>query len=55
MKYSLKPTYVGDKIFDENLVAVHKIKETLTLNRPAYVGTCILHQSKTCMNDFRHN
>ena len=36
-----KPTYISSKIFNENLVAVHKIKETLTLNRPAYVGMCI--------------
>ena len=29
-----KPTFVSLKIFNENLVAVHKIKETLTLNKP---------------------
>ena len=50
-----KPTYVGSKIFNENLVAVHKIKETLTLNRPAYVGMCILDLSKTLMYDFHYN
>ena len=44
--------YVSSKIFNENLVAVHKIKETLTLNRPAYVGMCILDLSKTLMYDF---
>ena len=37
-----KPTYVNSKIFNENLVAVHKIKETLALDKPAYVGMCIL-------------
>ena len=37
LKLASKPTYVSSKIFNENLVAVHKIKETLTLNRPAYV------------------
>ena len=37
LKLTSKPTYVSSKIFNENLVAVHKIKETLTLNRPAYV------------------
>ena len=47
LKYVSKPTYVSSKIFNENLVAVHKIKETLTLNRPAYVGMCILDLSKT--------
>ncbi|XP_068709676.1 uncharacterized protein [Montipora foliosa] len=39
LKMAAKPTYVSSKIFNENLVAVHKIKETLTLNRPAYVDT----------------
>ena len=33
LKIAAKPTYVSNKIFNENLVAVHKIKETLTLNR----------------------
>ena len=36
-------------------MAVHKIKEVLTLNRPAYVGTCILDPSKTLMYDFHYN
>ena len=42
LKFVSKPTYISSKIFNENLVAVHKIKETLTLNRPAYLGMCIL-------------
>ncbi|XP_068675341.1 uncharacterized protein [Montipora foliosa] len=54
-KMTSKPTYVNHKIFNENLVAVHKIKETLTLNRPAYVGMCILDLSKTLMYDFHYN
>ena len=55
LKLASKPTYVSCKIFNENLVAVHKIKETLTLNRPAYVGMCILDLSKTLMYDFHYN
>ena len=54
-KLTSKPTYVSSKIFNENLVAVHKIKETLTLNKPAYVGMCILDLSKTLMYDFHYN
>ena len=54
-KLTSKPTYVSSKIFNENLVAVHKIKETITLNRPAYVGMCILDLSKTLMYDFHYN
>ena len=55
LKMVSKPTYVNSKIFNENLVAVHKIKETITLNRPAYVGMCILDLSKTLMYNFHYN
>ena len=48
-------TYVKSKIFNENLMAVHKVKGTLTLNRLAYVGMCILGLSKTLMYDFHYN
>ena len=41
--------------FDENLVAVHKIKEVLTLDRSAYVGICILDLFKRLMYDFHYN
>ena len=55
LKLTAKPTFISSKIFNENLVAVHKTKETLTLNRPAYVGMCILDLSKTLMYDFHYN
>ena len=55
LKMASKPTYVTSKIFNENLVAVHKIKETLTLNKPAKVDMCILDLSKTLMYDFHFN
>ena len=54
-KLTSKPTYERSKIFNENLVAVHKIKESITLNRPAYLGMCILNLSKTLMYDFHYN
>ena len=54
-KLTSKPTYVSSKIFYENLMAVHKGKETLTLNRPAYVDMCILDLSKMLMYDFHYN
>ena len=54
-KFVSKPTYVNSKIFNEDLVAVHKIKETLTLDRPAYVGMCILDLSKTLVYEFHYN
>ena len=55
LKLTSKPTFVTSKIFNNDLVAVHKIKETLTLNRPAYVGMCILDLSKVLMYDFHYN
>ena len=55
LKMAAKPTYVSSKIFNKNLVAVHKIKETLTIDRPAYLGMCILDLSKTLMYDFHYN
>ena len=55
IKLASKPSYVSSKIFNENLVAVHKIKESLVLNKPSYVGFCILDLSKTLMYDFHYN
>ena len=49
-----KQTYISSKIFKKNLVSVHKIKETLTLNRPAYVDMCIHELSKTLMHEDHH-
>ena len=37
-----KPMYVNSKIFNEDIVGVHKIKETLTLDWPAYVGIVMM-------------
>ena len=54
-KLTSKPTYVSSKIFKEDLMAVHKVKETLTLNRLAYVGMCILNLSQMLMYDFHYN
>ena len=55
LKLSSKPIFVRSKICNENLVSVHKIKETLTLNKPAYVEMCIFDLSKTLMYDFHYN
>ena len=54
-KLASKATFVNSKILNEDLVGVRRIKETLRLIRPAYVGMCILDLSKTLMYDFHHN
>ena len=43
------------KIFSENLVSVHMKKTSLTMNKPVYLGMCILELSKTIMFDFHYN
>ena len=51
-KLEFKPNFVLQKMFNEDLVAAYKIKEVLTLNKPAHGGMCILESSKTIMCDF---
>ena len=46
LKWTSKPNYVSQKIFDNDLVVIHKIKTTLTLKKSAYVEMCILELSK---------
>ena len=43
------------KIFSENLVSVHMRKTSLLMNKPVYLGMCILDLSKTIMYDFHYN
>ena len=42
LKWTSKPSYMLHKIFDNHLVAMHKIKVVLMLNKPTYVGMCVL-------------
>ena len=49
LKLASKPTYVSSKISYDNLVAVHKIKETITLKTPAYVGVLLILVRHQCM------
>ena len=54
-RLAARPTYISHKIFHENLVAVHSKQTKLLLNKPSYVGMCILELSKTLMYDFHYN
>ena len=53
-KLSAKPNYKSCKIFNENLISVHMKKTSLTMNKPVYLGMCILDLSKTIMYDFHY-
>ena len=46
LKWTSKPTYMSQKVFDNDLVTIRKSKVTLTLAKPAYIGMCILELSK---------
>ena len=46
---------MSQKIFYNNLVAIRKSKITLTLNKPAYIGMCILDLSKVLMYEFHYD
>ena len=54
-KLVAKPNFRSRKIFSENLVSVHMKKTSLTMNKPIYLGMCILELSKTIMYDFHYN
>ena len=52
LNWTSKTSYTTKKIFDNDLVAIHKIKTTLTLISVAYVGMYILELSKVPMYEF---
>ena len=54
-KLIAKPNFRSRKIFSENLISVHMKQTSLTMNKPVYLGMCILDLSKTIMFDFHYN
>ena len=53
-KLIAKPNYRSCKIFSENLISVHMKKTSLFMNKPVYLGACILDLSKSLMYDFHY-
>ena len=51
-KYIYRPNYTGRTVFSDNLVAIHMGKTSIYMNKPIYLGMCILGISKTLMYDF---
>ena len=49
-----KLSFVSQKIFSKNFVAIHKIKPVLKLNKPMYVGFSILDLSKLFMYEYHY-
>ena len=54
VKFIRKPSFVSQKIFSRNFVAIHQVKSALTLNKPIYVGLSILDLSKLLMYEFHY-
>ena len=50
-----KPNFISQEIIDKNFVAVHCSKKVFTLNKPIYVGFCILQLSKSKMYQFHYD
>ena len=55
LKLAAKPYFAGSSIINEHLVAVRMKKPVVLLNKPIYVGMCILDLSKSLMYDFFYN
>ena len=55
LKWTTKPSYMSHKIFENDLVVILKNKVTLTLNKPAYIGMCILELNKVLMYGFHYD
>ena len=49
-----KPSFVSQKIFKKNLVAIHEIKPVLTLDKPIYVGFSIVDLGKLLIYEFHY-
>ena len=46
---------MSSKIYNSSLVAIHIIREAVTLKTPAYVGMSILDLSETLVYDFKYS
>ena len=55
LKCTSKPSYMSHKIFDNNLVAIRKSKVAVKLNKPAYIGMCVLELSKILIYEFHYD
>ena len=55
LKCVSKPKFISQKIFHKNVIAVHLMKTVLTLNKPIYLGFCILELSKLLMYKFHYD
>ena len=53
--FNIRNQLIRYTVFNENLVGVHLAKQCVKLNKPIFIGQCVLDQSKYLMNDFHYN
>ena len=51
-KYVIKPSFILQKTFSKNFVAIHQIKSVLTLAKPIDIGFSIFALSKLLIHEF---
>ena len=51
LKWTSKPSYMSHN----DLIVIHKNKVSLKLNKPAYIGMCILELSKVLIYKFHYD
>ena len=54
-KLVAQPTFKSITVFREDLSAIERIKAQITMDKPIYVGMCVLDLSKWLMYDFFYN
>ena len=56
VRYISKPSFVSQKVFSKNFVAIYGIKPVLTLHKPIYAGFSILDLSTLLMyeSDYKY-
>ena len=54
-KYYLKWTHKPSYMSHNDLIVIHKNKVALKLNKPAYIGMCILELSKVLIYKFHYD
>ena len=52
LKHVNKPTFISQKVFNQNSAAIHETKPVLTLNKAIHVEFTVLELSKWLMYDF---
>ena len=53
--WASKLSYMSHKIFDNDLMVIRRNEVTLTLNKPAYIGMCILELNKVLIYELDYD